>query len=178
MANGSPIILSRYFSERFQRPAVKLAAGQLYITHEMGEMLETLLGSCVAACIRDPVAGVAGLNHFMLPETSQPRTNDLTAALRYGNHAMDMLIEGLLSRGAQRERLEIKVFGGANVTVGPKVGISNATWVMRYLQSRKLPVAAQHLGGTLARSLHFFPETGLVLMHQLEPRGEFGALDR
>jgi chemotaxis protein CheD len=178
MTDDLPNLPSRYFSERFQKPAVKLAACQLYITHEMGEMLETLLGSCVAACIRDPLAGVAGINHFMLPETSQPRTSDLTATLRYGNHAMDMLIEGLLSRGAKRERLEIKVFGGANVTVGPKVGISNATWVMRYLRSRKLPVAAQHLGGTLARSLHFFPETGLVLMHQLDPRGELRGMTR
>jgi chemotaxis protein CheD len=159
---------SRYFSQKFQKQAVKLAPCQLYITDKLDEMLETVLGSCVAACIRDPQAGIAGINHFMLPTTDEPRSNDLMTMLRYGNHAMDLLIEGLLLRGAKRERLEVKVFGGANVMPGPVVGEANAVWVLRYLEDRKLRIAAQHLKGRLPRALHYFPATGLVLMQQLD----------
>ncbi len=144
----------------------------MYITDQLDEMLETVLGSCVAACIRDPVVGVAGINHFMLPSTNEPRSSDLMTMLRYGNHSMDLLIEGLLRRGARSERLEVKVFGGANVMPGPVVGEANADWVLRYLQARNLPVAAQHLGGNLPRSLHYFPATGLVLMQQLDSKAE------
>ena len=120
---------SHYFSQRFQKQAVKLAPCQMYITDKLDEMLETVLGSCVAACIRDPIAGVAGINHFMLPTTREPRSNDLMTMLRYGNHSMDLLIEGLLRSGAKTERLEVKVFGGANVMTGPVVGEANADWV-------------------------------------------------
>ncbi len=161
---------SRYFNPRFQKQAVKLAPCQLYITDQLDEMLETVLGSCVAACIRDPLAGVAGINHFMLPSTDDPRSGDLSSMLRYGNHSMDMLIEGLLHRGGREERLEVKVFGGANVMSGPMVGEANADWVLRYLHTRNLPVAADHLGGVLPRALHYFPATGVVLMHQIESR--------
>jgi chemotaxis protein CheD len=160
---------SRYFSQKFQKQAVRLGPCHMYITSQLDEMLETVLGSCVTACIRDSQAGVAGINHFMLPATDQPRSNDLMTTLRYGNHSMDLLIEGLMRRGAKSHRLEIKVFGGANVMPGPVVGEANAEWVLRYLQDRKLPVAAQHLGGSLARSVHYFPATGLVLLQQLEP---------
>lgn len=163
---------ARYFSQKFQKDAVKLAPCQLYITDRLDEVLETVLGSCVAACIRDPLMGIAGINHFMLPSTPEPRSSDLMATLRYGNHSMDLLIEGLLRRGARQERLEIKVFGGANVMPGPVVGEANADWVLHYLQARNLPIAAQHLGGNLPRSLHYFPATGLVLMQQLDSKGE------
>jgi chemotaxis protein CheD len=173
--DGSP----RYFDPASKIHVVKVLPCQLYITEQMDEMLATVLGSCVAACVRDPVANVAALNHFMLPETSQPRSTDLAATLRYGNHNMDMLFEGLLARGGKMDRLEIKVFGGGNVTSGPAVGEENANWVLRYLQGRKLTIAAQHLGGTLPRRLHYFPATGLVLMRQLKANavqpGEFQA---
>ncbi|MDR3436890.1 hypothetical protein [Telmatospirillum sp.] len=161
---------SRYFSQKFQRQAVKLAPCQLYVTLQLDELLETVLGSCVAACIRDPIAGVAGINHFMLPSTAVPRSSDLTMMLRYGNHSMDLLIEGLLRRGAHMDRLEVKLFGGANVMSGPTVGDANVDWVLRYVRARNLPIAAQHLGGILPRSVHYFPATGVVLMQQLDSK--------
>ncbi|HLN24736.1 MAG TPA: chemoreceptor glutamine deamidase CheD [Patescibacteria group bacterium] len=159
---------SRYFDPSFRIHVVKVLPCQLYFTRQTDEMIATILGSCVSACVRDPVAQVAALNHFMLPETAQPRSADLIATLRYGNHSMDMLIEGLLARGARLERLEIKVFGGGNVTMGPGIGEENANWVLRYLEQRRLPIAARHLGGTNPRRLHYFPGTGLVLMRQLK----------
>jgi chemotaxis protein CheD len=168
---------ARYFNQKFQRESVRLAPCQLYVTKRHQEMVETVLGSCIAACIRDPEIGVAGMNHFMLPCTDQLRTTDLTTTLRYGNHAMDMLIEGLLRRGAELERLEIKLFGGANVMSGPPVGDANAEWVLRYLADRSLAVATHDLGGSQARSIYYFPETGLVLMQVLESRERSGAED-
>jgi len=158
---------SRYFDPSIGIHVVKVLPCQLYVTRQTDEMIATILGSCVAACVRDPVAQVAAMNHFMLPETAQPRSSDQTLTLRYGNHSMDMLIEGLLARGARTERLEIKVFGGGNVTMGPGIGEDNARFVVRYLEQHRLPIAARHLGGVNPRRIHYFPGTGLVLMRQL-----------
>lgn len=161
---------SRYIDPVSSIQVVKLLPCQLYITECLDEMVATVLGSCVSACIRDPVAGVAGMNHFMLPQTEAPRNpDDLTTTLRYGNHAMDMLLEGLQARGGRLNRLEVKLFGGAKVTVGKPVGEENVKFALSYLRHHRLRVAAQHLGGMSARRVHYFPATGLVLMRQLRP---------
>ncbi len=147
---------SRYFNPRFQKQAVKLAPCQLYITDQLDEMLETVLGSCVAACIRDPLAGVAEINHFMLPSTDDPRSGDLSSMLRYGNHSMDMLIEGLLHRGGREERLEVKVFGGANVMSGPMVGEANADWGSALSPYAQFAGRGSPFGGRFAEGASLF----------------------
>lgn len=112
----------RYRDPRFDTTAVKVFPGEHYVT-SADEMLVTVLGSCVAACIRDPAVAVGGMNHFMLPEAgtgalaSADRSNsdwcDPSFAMRYGNVAMEQLINDILARGGRRQRLEIKVFGAA-----------------------------------------------------------------
>jgi chemotaxis protein CheD len=158
-----------YFDPAFRIHVVKLCAGELYITDRADEMVATVLGSCVAACVRDPVAQVAAINHFMLPEADISRVNEKADLLRYGNHAMRLLIDGLLDKGARLNRLEVKVFGGGNVMSGASVGEANAKWVVKYLAGRGLPIAAQNLGGIIARRVHYFPATGLVLMRPVIP---------
>src|SRR6266545_34497 len=127
-------------------------------------MLVTILGSCVAACIRDPVTGLGGMNHFMLPQGHSSGWGNDPQSTRYGNFAMEKLINELIKSGCSRVRMEIKVFGGGNVTDSNQaIGTQNAEFVLRYLQAEGLTCAAQDLGGQLPRRIHYFPATGRVV---------------
>lgn len=129
----------------------------------------TVLGSCISACIRDPIAGVGGMNHFMLPESAGAGWDTASASMRYGNVAMERLINDILKRGGARERLEIKVFGGGNVMNGTtNIGHRNAEFVEEYLAAEGLPIAARHLRGNLPRRVHYFPATGKVMLLELQ----------
>lgn len=141
--------------------------GRHYVTSEPNEMIVTVLGSCVAACIRDPSIGVGGLNHFLLPESENGQWGSATAAMRYGNHAMETLINDVIKRGGMRERLEVKVFGGGNIidsqAMSP-IGTKNAEFVQKYLHNEGFTIAAKHLCGPLPRRIHYFPASGRVKM--------------
>ena len=147
---------------------VKVFPGEYYLTRKTDEMIVTVLGSCVSACIRDPMANIGGINHFMLAQhSSGDWGNDLRSA-RFGNFAMEKLLNELVKAGARRERLEVKVFGGGNVTdTSNAVGTDNAEFVLRYLQAEGLRVAAQDLGGTHPRRIHYYPQTGRVVRRLL-----------
>ena len=147
---------------------VKMFPGEFYVTKKTDEVLVTVLGSCVSACIRDPIAGVGGMNHFMLPHHSSGKWGDDSSSARFGNFAMEKLINELIKSGAARERLEVKVFGGGNVTdTSNAVGTDNAAFVLRYLAAEGLRCAAQDLGGLLPRRIHYYPSTGRVVRRLL-----------
>lgn len=159
----------KYRDPRFDAVAVKVFPGDHYVTSDADEMLVTILGSCVTACIRDPLIGVGGMNHFMLPESAGAGWDTASASMRYGNVAMERLINDILKRGGARERLEIKVFGGGNVMNGTtNIGHRNAEFVEEYLAAEGLPIAARHLRGNLPRRVHYFPATGKVMLLELQ----------
>jgi chemotaxis protein CheD len=143
---------------------VKIFPGEFYITKKLDEVLVTVLGSCVAACIRDPIAGIGGMNHFMLPHHKSGAWGVDSRSARFGNFAMEKLINELIKAGASRDRMEVKVFGGGNVTdTSNAIGSDNAEFVLRYLDAEGLRCAAQDLGGVLPRRIHYYPSTGRVV---------------
>ncbi len=147
---------------------VKLFPGEYYIARRTDEVLVTVLGSCVSACIRDPHAGVGGMNHFMLPHNESGTWGEDAQSTRFGNFAMEKLINELIKAGCARERLEVKVFGGGNVTDSSNaIGSDNAEFVLRYLEAEGLRCAAQDLGGGLPRRIHYFPANGRVIRRLL-----------
>lgn len=169
--HGADVEPKRFFDPRFKAMSVTVLPGRHYVSSDPGDMIVTLLGSCVAACIRDPVIQVGGLNHFLLPESETGHWGERSAAMRYGNHAMEVLINDIVKRGGDRRRLEFKVFGGANVievSSSFPVGQRNVEFVERYLRDEGFAVAARHLGGTLPRRIHYFPTTGQVQMRLLK----------
>src|SRR5262249_28254371 len=97
----------RYRDPMFGEEAIKVFPGEHYVSDRSDEMLVTILGSCVAACIRDPRAGVGGMNHFMLPESGSGGSgwDSASSSMRYGNVAMERLINDVLARGGMRKRL-------------------------------------------------------------------------
>jgi len=157
----------RYLDPRFKLPAAKLLPTQ-HLVVEDDTLLVTVLGSCVAACLHDPVLRIGGMNHFLLPDGDTD--DDSGTNTRYGAHAMEVLINDLLRHGAARKRLEAKVFGGGNVLKGfthTLIGSRNAEFVLRYLEAERIPVTAQDLRGIHPRKVYFFPNTGKVMVQRL-----------
>jgi chemotaxis protein CheD len=158
----------RFFDTTSSAWMVKVFPGEFYITKEADIVLLTVLGSCVSACIRDPIAGLGGMNHFMLPQHKSGAWGGDLKSTRFGNFAMEKLINELVKAGCARERLEIKVFGGGNVTdTSNAVGTDNAEFVLQYLDAEGLRCVAQDLGGTLPRRIHYYPSTGRVVRRLL-----------
>jgi len=158
---------TRYYDDGFGCEAVKILPGEYFAT-DREVALVTVLGSCVAACLRDPVAGVGGMNHFMLP-SDEPR-NAPSRSARYGAYAMEVLINKLMRMGAKRERLEAKLFGGGAVVPGLtqiNIGESNAQFAIEYLRSERIAVSAEDLMGNDARKVYFFPRSGKALVRML-----------
>lgn len=158
-----------YYDSYFGLHAAKIGPGELYAS-KRNILIVTVLGSCVSACLMDPVAHIGGMNHFMLPDR-EGASSLLSEPARYGAHAMEMLINNLLSMGARRERLEAKVFGAGRVMQGMSdVGARNVEFALEYLERERIPVKARDVGGTNARKVYLFVESGRVLVkdiHQL-----------
>lgn len=157
-----------YYDRTFDCDAAKILPGEYYFTSK-DMLIVTVLGSCVSACIRDRVSGVGGMNHFMLPDGGES-DNVVSASMRYGTYAMEVLINQLLKAGAKRENLEAKVFGGGNVLRGftaINVGERNAQFVRDYLRAEKMRVTAEDLNDIYPRKVYFFPRTGKVLVKKL-----------
>lgn len=158
----------KYYDRNFNIDAVKILPGEYYVTGRE-VMLVTVLGSCVAACIRDRNTGIGGMNHFMLPD-NKDGGNPVGLAGRYGTYAMELMINQLIKQGARRKDLEAKVFGGGNVLRGftvANVGERNAEFVLGYLQTENIAVAAQDLLDIYPRKVYYFPKTGRTLVKQL-----------
>jgi chemotaxis protein CheD len=158
----------RYFDPVLKVTVVSVFQGDFYITSRPGEMLTTVLGSCIAACVRDPVANVGGMNHFLLPDDGGQSRDLGGVPLRYGSFSMEQLINGILTRGGRRERLEVKVFGGANVIRSSSaVGHRNADFIEAYIANEGLAIASRHLRGNAPRKIQYFPSSGLVRMREV-----------
>jgi len=148
---------------------VTIGPGEHYVTRRQDELIVTVLGSCVAACIRDPLAGIGGMNHFMLPESSTGIWGQASANMRYGNFAMERLVNDILRGGGRRSRLEVKLFGGASMIAnGTAIGHQNADFVEAYLLAEQMTVTASDLRGTHARRIEYLPLAGNVRMLELK----------
>ena len=162
--------LSHYYDSHFSSQAIKVLPGEYYATAGQ-EMIVTVLGSCVSVCLRDRFSGVGGLNHFLLPHDSFKAATPLTESARYGVYAMELLINHLLKIGAHRDRLEAKVFGGGSVIKDitfARVGERNVSFVLQHLRQEGIPVVAQDLLNDYPRKVHFFPQTGQVLLKKIK----------
>ena len=134
-----------------------IAQGEYAVSSDPETTISTILGSCVATCLWDPVARVGGMNHFLLPDGPTSRSE----VSSFGANAMELLINGLIRSGAVRSRLRAKVFGGAEMYRGlTNAGNQNGAFVLEYLEREGIPCDGQSLGGSKARRVEFVPMTG------------------
>ena len=158
----------RFYDNGLSAWMVKVFPGEYYVTSDPQEVLVTVLGSCVSACIRDPATGIGGMNHFMLPQSQSGSWGGTAQSTRFGNFAMEKLINELLKAGCLRTGLEIKLFGGGNVIdTTSSIGTHNAEFALHYLEAEGLRVAVADLGGQLPRRINYFPATGKVIRRLL-----------
>jgi chemotaxis protein CheD len=164
-------------------PVAKLQPGDYYVTRH-DEAIFTVLGSCVSACVRERALGIGGMNHFMLPldqsnGMSAWSANDVSAATRYGNVAMERLVNDILKLGGQRENLEFKVIGGGKVLdMRLDVGARNAQFVREYLRAEGYLISGEDLGDRFARKLYYSPATGRVRVKRLAATGNRQVFER
>lgn len=130
--------------------------------------LTAVLGSCVAACLWDPVARIGGMNHFLLPRSHGGGT---LTPLGVGSTAMPALVNGCLQAGASRERLQARLFGGGRVVpLFTDIGARNLAFARAFLLAEGLPLVGEGVGGTQARRVSFWPATGWVSQRLVESR--------
>ena len=163
--------VNRYWDESHESFAAKILPGEFYVTSEK-EIIVTVLGSCVSACIRDPLAGVGGMNHFMLPMNGNNQLHDMSVisdATRYGNYAMEHLINEVLKNGGMRNRIEVKIFGGGRVLKSMSdVGKKNIEFVLDYLSQENFKIQSQDVGDIFPRKVIYNPKSGKVLVKKLQ----------
>ncbi|MDH5353973.1 MAG: chemoreceptor glutamine deamidase CheD [Gammaproteobacteria bacterium] len=164
--------INRYWDQSKQMIVAKILPGEYYVTKN-SELITTVLGSCVSACIRDVVAGVGGMNHFLLPlsrgEKWSSKNEGIDLASRYGIYAMEHMINDILKHGGSRQNLEVKIFGGGKIIANmTDVGESNIRFVKNYLLVEKLKLAAQDVGGNNPRKVIYIPDTGKVMVKRIQ----------
>ena len=165
--------VSRHWDVKMNVLAAKILPGECYVSNQ-GEMISTVLGSCIAVCARDRKLGIGGMNHFMLPiqagDKGITRMNSVNPALCYGNWAMEFLLNAIFRLGGRRENLEIKVFGGGRVLAGMTnidVGKRNIEFILEYLAREGLAITAKDVGDICPRRVLYFSDTGAVKMRRL-----------
>jgi len=162
----------RTWNESHAFYSARILPGEYYVT-KFDEAVSTTLGSCIAACIRDRVSGIGGMNHFMLPasagaESDSWKAAGLGAGTRYGNFAMEHLINGILRNGGLRQNLEVKIFGGGRILANmTDVGMRNIVFVRDYLKTERLRLVAEDVGDAYPRMAMYFPATGKARVKRL-----------
>jgi len=165
--------IKRYWDKNFNLICAKILPGEYYVTLE-NESITTVLGSCISACIRDVESGIGGMNHFMLPETTEHKLSAGAEAVvgnatRYGNYAMEHLINMILANGGKRKNLEVKLFGGGKIipTLGD-IGLKNIEFALEYVDTEALKLVSENLGDIYPRKVIYFPATGKVKMKKIK----------
>ncbi|MFK5894231.1 MAG: chemoreceptor glutamine deamidase CheD [Pseudomonadota bacterium] len=166
--------INRYWDKTHKRFAAKILPGEYFVTAE-DEIIVTVLGSCVSACVRDKIYGIGGMNHFMLPASSSDMSHHLqaggnsTEATRYGGYAMEMLINDILKYGGRRENLEIKIFGGGRIIKSmTDVGRRNVEFIGEYIKNENLALISGDTGDIYPRKVVFHPNSGKVKVKRLQ----------
>lgn len=156
----------RYYDQMTESTVVKLFSGGYYASKNKGEVVVTILGSCISCCLYDPLMKVGGMNHFLIPGVEDAHSK--TSSARYGIHAMELLINNLIKYGASKDRLVAKVFGGANMLdTSHQIGAKNIVFVKDFLKNEGIKLVSEDVGGNTPRRVHFEPDTGKVRIRKL-----------
>lgn len=162
----------RSWNNNYQSYAARILPGEYYVTRN-DEGVYTTLGSCISACIRDRVLGIGGMNHFMLPSTEAAeadawKASSQNSSTRYGNYAMEHLINEIMRNGGKRQNLEVKIFGGGRILENmTDVGNRNIAFVRDYLQLEGLQVVSEDVGSIYPRMVVYFPASGRARVKRL-----------
>lgn len=162
--------INRYIDKKSNNVTAKILPGEYYVTRNK-ELITTVLGSCISVCIYDPVLKMGGMNHFMLPGAgSASEAEDLLSdSFRYGDVAMERIINDLLCNGSDKKDLIFKAFGGGQIIRQmTSIGERNIRFLRKFMELEGLRLASEDLGGIHPRKVKFFPDSGRVLVKKLQ----------
>ncbi|HDH98011.1 MAG TPA: hypothetical protein ENF70_02620 [Deltaproteobacteria bacterium] len=163
----------RFYSHKLKKPVITLMSGEYFVTQN-GEVLHTIVGSCITTCIYDEKTKAAGMNHFLLPGMVHPDEILSSEVARYGMFAMELLIGELIKLGARRKRLRAKVFGGGNVLNFRRddhdITGSNVRFAKKFLELEGIPAVKVDVGGNAGRKIFFFTDSHRVLLKRFDMR--------
>lgn len=160
--------IKRYWDKTHECVAAKILPGEYYIS-ATNELITTVLGSCVSACVRDHNQGIGGMNHFMLPANRLSEVTLISEAARYGNYAMEHMINDILRYGGERRNLEFKLFGGGKVlSTMMDIGKRNIDFIIDYMQTEGFKISSEDLGDVYPRKVIYFPQSGRVRVKKLK----------
>lgn len=164
--------INRYWDAQRNMFAAKIVPGEYYVSTQ-AEIVTTVLGSCIAVCVWDTQSGIGGMNHFMLPSQGPNSSGNwgdtpVGSAARYGNVAMERLINAVIINGGSKARLAMKVFGGARVLdIESDVGQKNIDFIMKFIEKEGYPIHAYDVGGPHPRKIVFYAGSGRVRLRKL-----------
>ncbi|NQZ07712.1 MAG: chemoreceptor glutamine deamidase CheD [Algicola sp.] len=159
--------VKRFWDKTRNITITKLLPGEFYVSTSQ-EMISTVLGSCVSACLWDESNKIGGMNHFLLPTITGENGSSNSYALRYGNWIMESLINELLKHGAKRQHIRAKVFGGASIKDGLPNSDRNVKFILAHLMLENIPLVGENTGGNLPRKVMFNPLTGRTQIKALQ----------
>ncbi len=168
-------LVNHYWDKQRDMVVAKILPGEFYMTTE-NVAIATTLGSCISACIWDERTHIGGMNHFMLPITNKEahevnwgKRDKAGDATRYGNYAMEHLINTIFREGGRRINLRAKLFGGAKVLDQMSdVGKKNIDFALAYLEEEEIVIESSDIGGIYPRKVIFEPGTGRAFIKRLE----------
>lgn len=162
--------INRYWDKTTEHHAAKILPGEFYVTSH-DELIVTVLGSCISACVRDTVMNIGGMNHFMLPSNKSGDGSwgkDASTATRYGTFAMEHLINEILKNGGSRKHLEVKLVGGGKILAQmTDVGLRNIAFIHSFVKTEGLKVVKEDLGDIFPRKVRYFPMSGKLQVKKL-----------
>ncbi|PAJ71862.1 chemotaxis protein CheD [Pseudoalteromonas sp. NBT06-2] len=161
--------IKRYWDCNRKSVVAKILPGEFYVTKQ-SEIISTVLGSCISACVYDEKMGIGGMNHFMLPinQAAALGTEEDQLCCRYGNWAMEFLINEVIKNGGSRQNLKVKLFGGGQIIKAmTDVGEGNIKFASTYLKQEGFSVDSHDVGGPWPRKVMFYPETGKAQVKKL-----------
>ena len=165
----------RYYNQNEELMVTNVRSGEYYVAEGPKELMVTVLGSCIATCIFDPISKIAGMNHFLIPGDFNTPPSP-----RYGIFAMEYMINEILKRGGVKTRLIVKVFGGGNVMKNTtmQIGQKNIEFITEYLANESLTIAASDVGDDCPRRVHFYADTGKVRVRRLRREDDIENTDK
>lgn len=166
--------INHFWDPQRHNVVTKILPGEFFVSRTQG-MIGTTLGSCISACLWDEIAGIGGMNHFMLPlsekeerDVNWGQRRKISDATRYGNFAMEHLINYILKYGGNKVRLKAKIFGGGKVLANMSdVGERNTKFVIQYLEKENIPMVSSDVGSEHPRKVLFEPKTGKAYIKRI-----------
>lgn len=168
--------MNRHFDSHLQKTIITIHPGEFISTDE-DVYIATVLGSCISIALYDIEKKYGGLNHFMLPISKRKDPLSIDDEGRFGNYAVELLINDMQKKGTLHKNLRAKVFGGGNVlnSVGDKInmtGLNNINFALQYLDTENIPIIANDTGGLYPRKIYFHPLTSKVFLKRIKPTGD------